>query len=238
MTEANSRMARLETDPVLREEAETIRIMTAMYCRDRHGTSGRPDGLCPECSAFLAYALKRLACCPYGASKPVCAKCRIHCYRAKEKAQAREVMRHAGPRLAASHPVLSIRHLVKSLTVKAPEKPRNKGDGMMRKVLLSIPPALSTLLFCAHLLYHGVPLAAAAAPLGALILLAVKGAGATRLLALLHVLFACEWARAGGKIVMRRLETGGSIHPALEIMAGVTLFTILAAWCSLARHRD
>ena len=94
---------------------------------------------------------------------------------------------------------------------------------MMRKVLLSIPPALSTLLFCAHLLYHGVPLAAAAAPLGALILLAVKGAGATRLLALLHVLFACEWARAGGKIVMRRLETGGSIHPALEIMAGDAL---------------
>ena len=29
---------------------------------------------------------------------------------------------------------------------------------MMRKVLLSIPPALSTLLFCAHLLYHGVRL--------------------------------------------------------------------------------
>ena len=53
MTEANSRMARLETDPVLREEAETIRIMTAMSCRHRHGTSGRPDRLCPECSAFL-----------------------------------------------------------------------------------------------------------------------------------------------------------------------------------------
>lgn len=109
---------------------------------------------------------------------------------------------------------------------------------MMRKVLFSIPPVLSTLVFCAHLLYHGVPLAAAAAPLGALVLLAVKGAGAARLLALLHVLFACEWARAGGKIVMRRLEAGDSIHPALEIMAGVTLFTILAAWCSLARHRD
>ena len=100
---------------------------------------------------------------------------------------------------------------------------------MMRKVLLSIPPALSTLLFCAHLLYHGVPLAAAAAPLGALILLAVKGAGATRLLALLHVLFACEWARAGGKIVMRRLETGGSLHPALEIMAGGAPLPVFAA---------
>lgn len=205
MTEANSRMARLETDPVLREEAETIRIMTAMYCRDRHGTSGRPDGLCPECSAFLAYA-------PCGA-----ASCGI-ASRAFHQASCEEP-HGEGAR-------------------KAEEHCGEEGDGMMRKVLLSIPPALSTLLFCAHLLYHGVPLAAAAAPLGALILLAVKGAGATRLLALLHVLFACEWARAGGKIVMRRLETGGSIHPALEIMAGVTLFTILAAWCSLARHRD
>ena len=109
---------------------------------------------------------------------------------------------------------------------------------MMRKVLLSIPPALSTLLFCAHLLYHGVPLAAAAAPLGALILLVVKGAGATRLLALLHVLFACEWARAGYELVMRRLDAGGSIHPALEIMAGVTIFTLLSAWCILRRARQ
>ena len=107
---------------------------------------------------------------------------------------------------------------------------------MMRKVLLSILPRARRC-SSARIFYHGVPLAAAAAPLGALILLAVKGAG-PRAFALLHVLFACEWARAGGKIVMRRLETGGSIHPALEIMAGVTLFTILAAWCSLARHRD
>lgn len=89
---------------------------------------------------------------------------------------------------------------------------------MMRKVLLSIPPALSTLLFCAHLLYHGAPLAAAAAPLGALVLLALKGAGVARLLALLHVLFACEWARAGINIVMRRLEAGDSIHPALDFL--------------------
>ena len=48
MTEANSRMARLETDPVLREEAETIRIMTAMYCRARPGPKGTPAGKLPE----------------------------------------------------------------------------------------------------------------------------------------------------------------------------------------------
>ena len=108
---------------------------------------------------------------------------------------------------------------------------------MMRKVLLDPARALDAALLRASSLPRRAA-CGSAAPLGALILLAVKGAGATRLLALLHVLFACEWARAGGKIVMRRLETGGSIHPALEIMAGVTLFTILAAWCSLARHRD
>ena len=126
MTLRIDRLQRLETDPVLREEAETLRAMVGLYCRERHGTSGRPGECCPACGAFLAYALKRLASCPYGAAKPVCAKCRIHCYRACEKACAREVMRHAGPRLAASHPVLYIRHLVKSLTVKAPEKPRNR----------------------------------------------------------------------------------------------------------------
>jgi len=130
MTLRIDRLQRLETDPVLREEAETLRAMVGLYCRERHGTSGRPGECCPACGAFLAYALKRLASCPYGAAKPVCAKCRIHCYRAGEKAYAREVMRHAGPRLLLTNPVLSFRHLVKSLTVKAPEKPRNRANNV------------------------------------------------------------------------------------------------------------
>lgn len=124
--EKDPRLARLETDPVLREEAETLRAMTGLYCRDRHGTSGRPGELCPGCEAFLAYALKRLACCPYGAKKPVCAKCRIHCYRAAEKADARRIMAYAGPRLMLSHPILTVKHLIKSVTVTPPEKPRNR----------------------------------------------------------------------------------------------------------------
>lgn len=126
MTHGIDRLQRLETDPALREEAQTLKAMVGLYCGEKHGTSGRPGECCPACEAFLAYALKRLASCPYGAEKPVCAKCRIHCYRAGEKAFAREVMRHAGPRLLLAHPVLSLRHLVKSLTVKASEKPRNR----------------------------------------------------------------------------------------------------------------
>ena len=96
MTEANSRMARLETDPVLREEAETIRIMTAMYCRDRHGTSGRPDGLCPECSAFLAYALKRLGPSAPSAASIVIAQRRRR-RRVRSCAMRGRVLRHRIP---------------------------------------------------------------------------------------------------------------------------------------------
>ena len=108
----------------------------------------------------------------------------------------------------------------------------------MKRVVLAVPPVLATILFYTHLLFHGFPVAAAAAPLAALVLLVIRGALAARLLALVLVLFACEWARAGYELVMRRLDAGGSIHPALEIMAGVTVFTLLSAWCVLRRARQ
>lgn len=53
-------MSRLSDIPRLREEAETIRVMTGEYCAHFHGTDGK--NLCPACREFLAYALKRLAC--------------------------------------------------------------------------------------------------------------------------------------------------------------------------------
>lgn len=117
------RLQRLDADPKLSEERRTLRVMTEDYCRAFHGTNGE---LCPACAAFLAYAEKRLACCPYGSAKPVCAKCRIHCYRKNEKETARQIMRWAGPRLVFRHPGLALSHLIQSLTVKAPEKPRNR----------------------------------------------------------------------------------------------------------------
>ena len=117
------RMRRLETIPQLKSEAETLSLMTRRYCRAFHGT---PDGLlCPACAEFLAYALRRLASCPYGADKPVCAKCRIHCYRAAEKETARRIMRWSGPRLLFWRPKLVWLHLLQSRR-PAPEKPRNR----------------------------------------------------------------------------------------------------------------
>ena len=107
MTEANSRMARLETDPVLREEAETIRIMTAMYCRGPPRHVGAPlTGSVPNAapsSRMRSSALRAVRTVRRSPSAPSAASIVIA---QREKAQAREVMRHAGPRLAASHPVL------------------------------------------------------------------------------------------------------------------------------------
>ena len=122
-TPNNNRMQRLETVARLKYEKTTLEVMVRDFCRRRHGTR---EELCPECADFLAYALKRLACCPYGAQKPVCAKCRIHCYKPEYKETARVIMREEGPRLMFTHPILAIRHLWQSLTVKAPEKPRNR----------------------------------------------------------------------------------------------------------------
>lgn len=119
------RLAKLETIPRLREEAETIEAMVRCFCRAEHKDREKSDaGLCPECETFLAYAKKRLACCPYGAEKPVCAKCRIHCYKPAERELARSIMRFAGPRLMFSHPILALKHLMYSRK-PAPEKPRN-----------------------------------------------------------------------------------------------------------------
>lgn len=122
------RMMRLETIPALKEEAETIRLMAELYCKAHHpeGRSSE-DGLCPDCRAFVEYARKRLACCPYGAEKPVCAKCRIHCYKPAEREKAREIMRWAGPRLLWHHPILTLKHLLKERR-EAPEKPRNRRE--------------------------------------------------------------------------------------------------------------
>ena len=77
------------TTPRLLRELRTLEAMAAIYCRDRHDTA---FGLCPECTALMSYAAKRLAVCPFGEDKPVCAKCQVHCYGPVPREQVRTVM--------------------------------------------------------------------------------------------------------------------------------------------------
>jgi hypothetical protein len=61
----------------LHREWKTMAAMIKIYCRDHHGAS---TSLCAECQGLLDYAGVRLERCRFGAEKPTCANCPVHCY--------------------------------------------------------------------------------------------------------------------------------------------------------------
>jgi hypothetical protein len=91
----------------LSREWETLEAMIRIHCRDHHGAKA---ALCVECRQLLDYAGVRLERCRFGAEKPTCAKCPVHCYQPARREQVKAVMRHAGPRMMCEHPVRSLRH--------------------------------------------------------------------------------------------------------------------------------
>jgi hypothetical protein len=90
-------------------EWKTLAAMIRIYCRARHQTQ---DALCPECRQLQAYAAVRLDRCRFGAEKPTCARCPVHCYQRNRREQVREVMRFAGPQMLCHHPLLSLLHWI------------------------------------------------------------------------------------------------------------------------------
>ena len=122
-TESN-RMDRLRSGR-LRRQAETLQVMIEMYCIAHHSNEEQ-DRLCEECADLNRYALKRLACCPFGQDKPTCDHCKVHCFKPEYREKLRQVMAYAGPRLACRHPLMALDHLWLYLTVTPPEKPRNR----------------------------------------------------------------------------------------------------------------
>jgi hypothetical protein len=92
-------------------EVRTVAAMMHIYCRAHHGTAGN---LCRDCAGLLAYAEERIEKCPFGIDKPVCNTCTVHCYEPDMREQVREVMRYAGPRMMGRHPILAIRHLLRT----------------------------------------------------------------------------------------------------------------------------
>lgn len=93
----------------LRREYLTVAAMLRLFCADRHAQRGM---LCPECQGLLDYAAVRLDRCRYGAAKPTCVNCPVHCYQRDRREEMRAVMRHSGPRMLFRHPVLALRHWV------------------------------------------------------------------------------------------------------------------------------
>ena len=103
----------------LAREGKTMSVMVRCYCHDHHGVEA---AFCPECRGLLDYAAARLERCRFGAEKPTCANCPVHCYQRDRREQMKAVMRHAGPRMLWRHPVLSFRHWLDGFR-KAPPLP-------------------------------------------------------------------------------------------------------------------
>ncbi len=100
-------------------EEKTVGRMIALYCRKQHAPG--VDMLCEQCQGLLDYARKRIAQCPYGRQKPVCSRCKVHCYRQQKREEIRRVMRFAGPRMIYHSPLLTLRYLWRKLCLSTPE---------------------------------------------------------------------------------------------------------------------
>jgi hypothetical protein len=90
----------------IKREEETLVVMIRMYCKKNHS----PINLCDECDELEAYALSKLRKCTYGNKKPVCSKCKTHCYNPVMREKIKRVMRYSGPRMILYHPVMAVMH--------------------------------------------------------------------------------------------------------------------------------
>ncbi|MBI2437760.1 MAG: nitrous oxide-stimulated promoter family protein [Lentisphaerae bacterium] len=144
-----------------RFEEKTLRAMIAIYCARMHGQGGPPatlarsdcglGALCAECAALERYALNRLENCVFGAQKPTCAACAIHCYQPTMREKVQAVMRFSGPLMLKYHPILALVHLLRRFRRQAP-KPQMAGKSMgadchsrpdreSRKINAGFPPS-------------------------------------------------------------------------------------------------
>jgi hypothetical protein len=96
----------------IEREKVTIGHMIRIYCRHHHHPEGN---LCSDCEGLLKYAQQRVDKCIFGANKPVCAGCKVHCYNKDMREKVRDVMRYAGPRMLFRHPVLAVMHMIDKL---------------------------------------------------------------------------------------------------------------------------
>jgi len=89
----------------------TVEAMVKIYCSGHHDVK---RGLCRECASLLDYAKLHLDKCPFGGKKPTCTKCTIHCYDPSIRPKITAIMKYAGPRMISKHPILVLRHGIRS----------------------------------------------------------------------------------------------------------------------------
>lgn len=93
------------------EEKKVVEKMITLYCNSKHNIKG--EEFCNSCTELRDYAFARLDRCPFGEEKPTCGSCSIHCYKPEKRAQIKDVMKFAGPRMLLLSPVYTMRHFYK-----------------------------------------------------------------------------------------------------------------------------
>jgi len=94
----------------LKNEINTVELMIRIYCKKKH-----KKNLCGKCNRLLTYSIERLEKCQFGDKKPVCSKCKVHCFKPEMREKIKEVMRFSGPKMIFRHPVYALQHLVKTV---------------------------------------------------------------------------------------------------------------------------
>lgn len=71
--------------------------------------------LCTDCLYLFNYAKQRIEKCIYGDKKPVCSKCKVHCYKPEMRNKIKEVMQYSCPRMIVKSPILSLRYIYRKI---------------------------------------------------------------------------------------------------------------------------
>ncbi len=87
-------------------------VMIKMYCKSHHTIDN--NDICKSCGDIRNYAFLRIDNCKFGADKPTCAKCPVHCYKKDRRAEIKEIMRYSGPRMLFRYPLLIFQHMMKN----------------------------------------------------------------------------------------------------------------------------
>ena len=103
----------------IKREKATVEAMVNLYCRKIHGAE---IGLCDDCSEVLEYSIKRTDNCVFGADKPPCEKCQVHCYKEDMRKKIKTIMRYSGPRMIWRHPWFTLMHIVDKLNYRKQKK--------------------------------------------------------------------------------------------------------------------
>ena len=117
---ARKRVSPVVAQKRLAREWRTISAMIRIYCRNHRHSAQPGQDLCPDCQSLLDYARVRLDRCRFGAEKPTCARCPVHCYVPRRREEVRAVMIYAGPRMLWHHPILSLWHWIDSFRETPP----------------------------------------------------------------------------------------------------------------------